>query len=135
MLTLGAWPQSQPHSQGKLDDLLKFLTQSLFSLQTISAIFLKPVGERTADEYQTIHHFLCKRIKMFSNSEKTASFRNKETQRPEYRLSEQDSMKCYRALHYQKYKPGENICEFGAVGDRFYIILEGQVRILIPQEL
>ena len=78
---------------------------------------------------------MCKRIKMFSDTEKTVSFLNKETQRPEYRLSREDSLKCYKALIYRKVAPGENICEFGEIGDRFYIILEGDVSILRPREV
>ena len=36
---------------------------------------------------------------------------------------------------YKVYGKGEVLCEYGTKGDRFYIILEGEVGIRIPNQL
>ena len=47
-------------------------------------------------------------------------------------LTEDDKMKIYECLQYRVFKRGETMCKFGEVGDRFFIILKGQVGILVP---
>ena len=42
-------------------------------------------------------------------------------------------MKIYECLQYRVYKKGETLCKYGDIGDRFFIILKGQVGILVPQ--
>ena len=36
---------------------------------------------------------------------------------------------------YKVYGKGEILCDFGSQGDRFYIILEGEVGVRIPNKL
>ena len=43
-------------------------------------------------------------------------------------------MKLYQVIMYKVFRQGENMCEYGAQGDRFFIILEGSVSVLQPRE-
>ena len=36
---------------------------------------------------------------------------------------------------YKVFNEGEKMCEYGAYGDRFYIILQGTVSIQLPKEV
>ena len=38
-----------------------------------------------------------------------------------------------KALLVEKFKPGEQVCEYGEIGNKFYIILRGSVRVDIPE--
>lgn len=38
-------------------------------------------------------------------------------------------------MMYKVYGQGEILCEYGTQGDRFYIILEGEVGVRIPNQL
>jgi CRP-like cAMP-binding protein len=40
-------------------------------------------------------------------------------------LSSEDKKKMYEVMQYKTHQQGEVLCEFGAKGDKFYILLEG----------
>ena len=50
-------------------------------------------------------------------------------------LSREDKLRLYEVMIYKVYGMGEILCEYGTQGDRFYIILEGEVGVRIPNQL
>ena len=48
------------------------------------------------------------------------------------RLTREDKMKMYEVLLYKVFQKGDNLCQYGEMGDRFFIILEGMVGIRVP---
>lgn len=48
------------------------------------------------------------------------------------RMTTEDKMKMYEVMIYKIHNKGAVLCEFGAKGDRFFILLEGQVGVKIP---
>ena len=44
-------------------------------------------------------------------------------------------MKMYEVLQYKVFKKGDNLCQYGELGDRFFIILEGMVGIRVPMNI
>ena len=75
-----------------------------------------------------------KHVKLFSNETgDQKSHKNKSSKK--LKLSYEESMKLYEAMIYKVFEPGEKICEYGAVGDRFYIILQGFVSVRQPKDV
>ena len=69
-----------------------------------------------------------KHVKLFSNETgDQKGHKNKSAKK--FKLSHEESMKLYEAMIYKVFEPGEKICEYGAVGDRYYIILQGFVSV------
>ena len=50
-------------------------------------------------------------------------------------LTREDKMRMYEVMMYKVYGQGEVLCEYGAHGDRFYVILEGSVGVRIPNNV
>ena len=48
--------------------------------------------------------------------------------------SYEENMKMYEVLMYKVFKQGDNMCDYGQIGDRFFIILQGEVSVLQPYE-
>ena len=47
-------------------------------------------------------------------------------------LTREDKMKMYEVMLYKVYNKGDALCVYGSYGDRFFIILEGNVGIRVP---
>ena len=51
------------------------------------------------------------------------------------RLSREDKMNLYKVMLYEVYERGQNLCQYGEMGDCFFIILEGKVGIRVPMNV
>ncbi len=47
-------------------------------------------------------------------------------------IHEADFIEIVNSLHYEYMAPGSTVFDFGSSGDKFYIILQGLVQVLIP---
>ena len=76
-----------------------------------------------------------KNVKLFRNDKGAGNFMREATGEEDSKLSYDDAMKLYQVMMYKVFRQGENMCEYNAYGDRFYIILEGAVSVLQPKEV
>jgi len=53
----------------------------------------------------------------------------------EDQVSMEDKMKLYEVLMCKIYAKGDTLCEYGTRGDRFYIILKGEISVRQPKEV
>ena len=98
--------------------------------ETISAIFCRAPSERSKTDYEDIHRYMKKNVKLFKNDKGAGNFMREATGEEDSRLSYDDAMKLYQVMMYKVFRQGEKMCEYNAYGDRFYIILEGAVSVL-----
>ena len=74
-------------------------------------------------------------VEMFTNSRKSSFEQGLVSARRSYYLSKEDSMRMYAMLKYRVFEPEEKICEFGSIGDKMYVILQGRVHVSFPTEI
>ena len=59
--------------------------------------------------------------------------KSKVTHFSEMNLNDEQFLKILKKMKYEYHPAGHKIFNFGEVGDKFYMIIEGGVQILIPQ--
>lgn len=80
-------------------------------------ILKKPSHRRTDHDLQQLIPFM-KDIKFFQ--ERAAQIKN------------QDYPDVVQSLQHEEFDDGEYVMHWGELGDKFYIILKGQVKVLVP---
>ncbi len=88
---------------------------NLVCLQIAKEILLKPPAQRFFDDIRQLVP-LFKNIKLFKDQN----------------IQDSELPEIVQCLTYQTFKPGENVFEYGNQGDKFYMILSGEVSVLIP---
>jgi hypothetical protein len=87
-------------------------------LQRVHEILLKSNDDRTFEDIETLHGYLVKEVKFF----KTLFESHK---KPFMR-------RVYEVLELKHYEHGAELCKFGEMGETFFIILNGEVGVLVP---
>ena len=74
---------------------------------------------------------MVKNVKFFMQ-QKQADYFKQATRNSQPLLTRNDKMKMYEVMMLKAFKKGVKLCHFGEMGDRFFIILEGQVGVRVP---
>ena len=85
----------------------------------VFSILLKDSNTRTNQEVLIVANYLSKNYKYFINLKKNDS--------------QQKINELSKICKLEKFHPGDTIILYGDIGDKFYIVLEGQVEIYIPE--
>ena len=101
-------------------------------MQNVAEILQRPHNERDKQDYEDVHNYMVFNVKFFQSAKSDPD--SKSAPRGN-QLSREDKLRLYEVMMYKVYGQGEILCEYGTQGDRFYIILEGEVGVRIPNQL
>ena len=104
------------------------------TIEEVAELLRKPYMDRTPKESEEIHHFMTSNIAFFQ-TDKEADYLQAVKKGTKPHLSKADKMKMYENLMIETHPKGKVLCEYNAYGDRFYIVLDGDVGVRVPLDV